>query len=109
MYQPDGWKFVKIIWPTGLEDIRLAGGWSGGYTTGDSWKLNSGVNRIEKGDGYYDVVGDSGSVYRINEHGEDRSLALTMAFSYLDQQLENGTIVSWERLDSSEILNKEFD
>jgi hypothetical protein len=61
MYIPDSWVLVKI----NDSDHRVLAGWSGGYLDGNSWRLNSGVVRVERVPGAgYDVHGNSGSVYR---------------------------------------------
>lgn len=62
METPDKWLLVRI---TGTDPHwRIFASWSGGYTQGDSWRLNSGVVRVEDKDEYYDFIGYSGSVYR---------------------------------------------
>lgn len=61
MEQPDNWIVLKIDG----EDphYRVLAGWSGGYATGDSWKLNSGIVKvIDDGDAYI-FEGTSGSKY----------------------------------------------
>lgn len=66
MYTPDNWVVVKI----GGSDphYRVLAGWSGGYATGDSWRANSGIVKVEKTeDGYYNFYGSSGSVYHCHE------------------------------------------
>ena len=41
--------------------------WYGGFTRGNSWKLNSGVNRVEEDKNYYYFYGASGSVYQCHK------------------------------------------
>lgn len=50
--------------------------WSGGYLHGDSWRLNSGIDKMEEDDKHYSFIGRSGSTYlckkgtyRINGYG----------------------------------------
>jgi len=79
-YYPDRWILLK----TG-DEFKIFGSWCGGYTTGDSWRMNSGIksvsvdiqNRIDAEQdiwsdyfspddtlrGVYKVYGYSGSVY----------------------------------------------
>lgn len=61
-YTPDNWVVIKV----GGNDphYRVLAGWSGGYTTGDSWKLNSGIIKVKEDDRSYYFYGHSGSVYR---------------------------------------------
>lgn len=68
-YIPDKWVVVKI----GGSDphYRVLGGWSGGYVNGDSWRMNSGITKVDSDDNYWYFYGDSGSVYkcRISSYG----------------------------------------
>ena len=63
-YFPHCWVVIRMIYK---DDViyKVLGGWNGSYTTGDSWRLNSGIERAE-----YDITqdvwrlyGSSGSVY----------------------------------------------
>lgn len=68
-YHPDGWQFLHI--KSEKESIvKLLATWSGGYLHGDSWRLNSGVTRIEFSDEGILVHGHSGSVYVLNPSRE---------------------------------------
>lgn len=66
MYTPDNWVIIKL---DGVKDphYRVLAGWSGGYATGDSWRLNSGITKVEKKDGNYHFFGSSGSTYICGE------------------------------------------
>ena len=61
-YNPDNWVVLKI---SNEEEVlyKVLAGWSGGYTTGDSWRLNSGITSVEKQAYLYGFYGSSGSVY----------------------------------------------
>ena len=64
MYQPDNWVILKItINPKDIH-YRVLGGWSGGYLDGDSWRLNSGITKVEDDGDYLLFHGYSGSVYK---------------------------------------------
>ena len=60
-YIPDKWVIIKIKG----EDphYRVLAGWSGGYTTGDSWRMNSGITKVEFRHDQYIFYGSSGSQY----------------------------------------------
>lgn len=63
-YNPDSWVVLKM---THKDQIiyKVLGGWSETYTSGSSWRLNSGIERAEY-DASNDVwkfYGSSGSVY----------------------------------------------
>lgn len=61
IHRPDTWVVIRIK----DDDHRILGGWGGSYLNGSGWRLNSGVERVERVPGAaYDVFGHSGSVYR---------------------------------------------
>jgi len=63
-YTPDTWVVLEFTGPSMDTPLRkVFAGWYGGYTGGDSWKLNSGIVKVAKGDSYYEFDGYSGSVY----------------------------------------------
>jgi len=62
VYQPDNW--VVIRFTTDSPHFRVLGGWSGGYLTGDSWRLNSGITEHEFDGDYWYFYGSSGSCYK---------------------------------------------
>ena len=64
-YNPDSWVVLKMTYKD-QTFYKVLGGWAGGYLNGDSWRLNSGVERAELVDGKYHFHGSSGSVYRCN-------------------------------------------
>jgi hypothetical protein len=69
MYHPDGYQFIKID-NNGECFYKLFASFSGNFSTGDSWKLNSGCTKVEdNGDGTYSVHGHTGSVYVIPKEG----------------------------------------
>jgi len=69
-YYPDSYQFISIS--SDKDDnkiIKLFAVWHGGYLTGDAWKLNSGVTKIEQSSYQsYIVSGYSGSQYVVNKH-----------------------------------------
>lgn len=65
-YTPDRWMVLSIQTPK--ETIyKVFATWSGGYTSGDSWKLNSGIVRATLVDDHWEFDGSSGSVYRCHQ------------------------------------------
>jgi len=67
MHTPDKWMLVRI---TGTDPHwRIFASWYGGYLSGDSWRLNSGVTSVEDKDEWYDFHGHSGSLYRCSKTG----------------------------------------
>lgn len=61
-YCPDYWLVVKIDYEN--ETIyKVFATWVGSFTQGDSWKLNSGITKVEREGEYLNFYGSSGSVY----------------------------------------------
>lgn len=61
-YAPDHWVVIKMKYRDEVI-YKVLGGWSGGYLNGDSWRLNSGIERCEQDGDYYKFYGWSGSCY----------------------------------------------
>lgn len=62
----DNWVCIKISGDD--PHYRILAGWSGGYLQGDSWRLNSGVVKVNELPDSYEFVGASGSVYECGKH-----------------------------------------
>ena len=67
-YIPDKWLVVKIEGKDVPLTYKVFACWYGGYLNGDSWKLNSGITKVTKEDGFYLFEGYSGSVYKCHKH-----------------------------------------
>lgn len=64
-YTPDVWVVLEFDAPQLEKPMRkVFGGWYGGYTGSNSWKLNSGITAVRIDDqGHYEFDGYSGSTY----------------------------------------------
>ena len=64
IYEPEEWVLVQVD-----EDlVKVFGGWRGGYISGDSWRMNSGIEKVERDrDGYWLFTGYSGTVYKCHK------------------------------------------
>ena len=80
---PDQWCVIKITTDDKV-NYKVFGSWIGGYTGGDAWKMNSGVESIEGEDDYYYFHGFSGSCYRChkNTYGAGTSYTRSMNDCY---------------------------
>lgn len=58
---PDNWVIIKFKGDD--PHYRVLAGWSGSYTTGSSWRMNSGITRVEDAGDRYNFYGSSGSCY----------------------------------------------
>jgi hypothetical protein len=77
MYEPDNWVVIKI---NGKDPhYRVLAGWSGGYLEGSSWRMNSGITKVEEDDKAYYFSGSSGSTYR----GGKQSYGLRLNNAYV--------------------------
>lgn len=65
LYTPDNWVVIKISEPD--PHYRVLAGWSGGYTTSDSWRLNSGIVRVTEMDNHLNFYGSTNSCYRVHK------------------------------------------
>lgn len=75
-YNPDSWVIVKISQPDLPAVYKVLAGWSGGYLDGDSWRMNSGIVKVEKNGDYFDFTGDSGSVYKCHKNGNEMRMSM---------------------------------
>lgn len=76
IYAPNYWQVVRITTPEQQVLYKVFATWTGGYTTGDSWKLNSGIKEVRKTNGMLEIKGHSGSLYKV--HYSDHVYKTTM-------------------------------
>ena len=72
MTTPDRWVVLKIFSVSDGTFYKVLGSWYGGYLHGNSWRLNSGIERVVKASkDTFLFYGFSGSCYecRINNYG----------------------------------------
>lgn len=81
-YTPDCWTVISINGSN--PHYRVLAGWGGGYLHGTSWKLNSGITRVERDDDYLLFYGSSDSIYRCHKAG----YGLRMSTAAIWNQLE---------------------
>jgi hypothetical protein len=74
MYTPDRWMLVRIQKDDGKHIYKILGSWYGGYLHGDSWRLNSGITKIEEDKNVYRFYGSSGSVYECHKDSYGASM-----------------------------------
>ena len=81
-YFPDNWVVIKLKGDD--PHYRVLAGWFGGYTTGDSWRMNSGITKVEENDRTYYFSGSSGSIYACDK----QSYGLRMNNAYIWNKLQ---------------------
>ena len=84
-YSPDNWVIIKF--KSDDPHYRILSGWSGGYTTGSSWRINSAILSCQEFSDYVDYFvfnGLSGSEYRCGKE----SYGLRMNNAHVWNKLE---------------------
>lgn len=81
-YTPDHWVIVEFSGTKVPQTYRrVLAGWYGGFVSGDSWKMSSGVeDMIDRGT-YWEIPNHSGSVYICHKNNEGFSGYLFNIFS----------------------------
>lgn len=92
-YTPDGWMLLKVSGTNGNIHYRVFGSWSGGYLDGDSWRINSGITKVERDGTDYLFHGASGSVYRCRENSYGRITAYNHGVLDDYEKKHNGLMV----------------
>lgn len=91
MYHPDRWALLKIT--NGDETVyKILAGFYGGFAGSNSWKLNSGVTKVEEDADLWLVYGESGSVYACRKNAE--------GFTALTSQM----LAHWKRQAGIEVV-----
>ena len=63
-YCPDLWVILKVEAPSLEEPLyKVMGSWYGGFGGSNSWRVNSGIEKVIRKDNIYEIVGYSGSIY----------------------------------------------
>lgn len=74
--------------------VKLFASWDGAFAIGEQWQLNSGCVQIFPRGDVYDVLGYSGSIYRIrNEQGSLNSYTRMMYDKIVKQLSDAGVPV----------------
>jgi len=72
-YTPDQWVLIQLESTEKGKITKILSGWYGGYLNGDSWRLSSGVTKIEDKDKFYLIHNQSGSIYTCHKNNEGLS------------------------------------
>lgn len=108
-YNPDKWAIIKIVAKDSGETLyKVMGSWYGGFGGSNSWKLNSGIDNIEKINGCFHYHGYSGSVYVCHESAYGMSMYTHSVYESYRTQCEEAGIGSFEALTREEALALEL-
>lgn len=86
-YSPDKWEIIKFQPKDKPVYYKVLGSWSGGYLDGDSWRLSSGLEKIEQDVDYFYFHNYSGSVYK----GHKKSKGMHMLSAGIYAELKEGS------------------
>ena len=100
VYQPDRWCVLEFDNPEVGKFTKVLAGWSGGYTTGDAWKLSSGIESIEILNDVYTMPHSSGSIYQCHRTAYGLSFLTSNVLNNIVSNAEKaGVTVRQLRLD----------
>lgn len=78
MNNPDLWVVVEISGSQVPKTYhRVLAGWHGGFLTGDSWRISSGVVAITSDDDFWLIHNHSGSIYRCHKNAERMNMLMS--------------------------------
>lgn len=98
-YTPDAWVIVKVPSENDTH-YRILAGWYGGFAGGDSWKLSSGITKIDESELLYSIHNTSGSIYTCYKNCERMSGYMSMIFTSY-QKSSGIELIEFKDLDSS--------
>lgn len=108
-YVPDRWVVLKLtpLVEGGVTHYRIFATWSGGYLTGSSWKLNSGIVQAQVDrSNTWSFTGDTGSVYHCRVGGYGLSgYGAGVLQSLIDNNKDYLTITVLDQLENWNELN----
>lgn len=85
MKRPDNWVKLKVTLKDGEVIHKLLCGWSGGYTTGSSWRLSSEPQKVIDHGNYYEFITKSGNQYFCHKEAQ----TIRMNCAHVLSQLKN--------------------
>ena len=104
-YIPDRWVILEFDAPNLEKPMqKVFGGWYGGFTQGDSWKLNSGITKTTKDGDWFHFEGYSGSVYQAHPNGYGMSGYMSNILASWQKQAEERGDITIRILDIDEIV-----
>jgi len=96
---PDRWVILSL--PN--NNFKVFGSWAGGYLGADSWRLNSGISKVEEDSDNYYFYGMSGSCYKCHKKGYGIMTSYSIGILYDMLDKSKGLI---SLLEESEIREK---
>lgn len=94
-YNPDRWVMLKFNY-RGQDVYKILASFYGGYARGDSWKMNSGVTKIEEDGQCYLFHGSSGSVYRCHKNAYGMNGYTSGVFASFQKEVDGAEDVTMD-------------
>ena len=93
MTEPGRWVVIKIENPNATDPFlrtiyKVFASWTGGYLDGDSWRMNSGIDRITEDETTVNFYGYSGSCYKCHKGAGNYSTGTSYTTAILDNFTE---------------------
>lgn len=101
-YTPDNWVVIEVK-TTGGFLYKILSGWRGGYVGADEWRVSSGIVDVVDKNDHYEVLNQSGSVYRCYKNREGLR---TLTASILNKLNEDKTFPVVEVVEISKCKEK---
>lgn len=104
-YTPDSWTILRMTTPE--ETVyKVLASWYGGFDTGDSWKLSSGITEVNDFEGYYDLPQYSGSSYHCYKSSEHMSVLMAAMLNSWQEQAKMKGSVSIEAISMEHFIDE---
>ena len=103
-YYPDRWAIVHITSHDNPPIDKVVGSFYGNFTGGDSWRMNSGIEKVIDTENVYEVHGYSGSVYYCKKGCQGMSAYTEMVMNNMATLLEEDGLGMMRVIDITEIL-----
>ncbi len=87
-YVPDVWARIRITNADGKQHDRILAGWTGSFTSGASWKINSGITKVTRSGNFWIVEGFTGSIYRCYVESEGLNLYTSSVLAYQQENMK---------------------
>lgn len=92
-YCPERWVILRITSSEFGTVDKVFAGWYGGYTSGDSWKMSSGIVSFSVENNNVSFVNLSGSIYNCYINDEGMSGYMTNLYNSFTNDLPENTTV----------------
>ena len=86
-HNPDRWVIIEMKTKEYGTIHKVLGSWSGGYLDGDSWRMSSGLEKVETEGDYYLMYNVSGSIYKCHKRMNGLTIVSSPVFEQLREEV----------------------